>query len=121
MSNKFDLFYESNYGVFLNEQALSVPYTKVENKNNSIEFSSETGMKAENDPNELIHPAQTDKPPVEGKPRYIAKRNRRLRSKYRNIQLFDTKTNKWADDYRDTRFRRMKDANATIEKMNPSD
>ena len=120
MANKFDLFFESNYGVFLSEESISLPYEKVENKNNTVEFSSDAGIN-KNSSDELVHPVQDDKPPVEGKPRYIAKRNRRLRSKYRNIQLFDTKTNKWADDYRDTRFRRIKDANAAIEKMNPSD
>ena len=120
MANKFDLFFESNYGVFLHEEALSLPYEKVENKNNMVGFGSEANTN-KNTSDELVHPVQDDKPPVEGKPRYIAKRNRRLRSKYRNIQLFDTKTNKWADDFRDTRFRRVKDANAAIEKLNPSD
>ena len=101
MKNNFDGFINNTLPEFLQES------------------SNPLILPVEKSNNELIHPVQDDKPPVEGKPRYIAKRNRRLRSKYRNIQVFDTKTNKWADG--NTRYTKFKDANASIEKMNPSD
>lgn len=118
MPNDFDLFFESNYCTLLNEEGITLPFKKAENKNTiSFEATPETVKCPKDQP--LTDPSQTDKPPVEGNPRYVAKRNRRLRSRYRNIQVFDNKTKTWADS--NTRYTKFKDANASIEKMNPSD
>jgi len=118
MANKFDLFFESNYGVFLDEEALSLPYETAENKNNTIEFSSGAGIN-KNSSNELVHPVQDDKPPVEAEPTIVARRNRRLRSKYRNWQAWDTKKKVWVNP--NARYTRRRDADEEIKKMNPSD
>lgn len=118
MANKFDLFFESNYGIFLHEEALSLPYEKVENKNNMVGFSSEANIN-KNTTDELIHPVQDDNPPVEGDPIIIAKRNRRLRSKCRNWQLWNNKEKKWINP--NARYTRRRDVEEEIKKMNPSD
>lgn len=118
MSNDFDLFFESNYCSLLNEGGVTLPFKKAKNKN-IISFETTQRTEGDGSNKSLTNPAQTDKPPVEGNPRYVAKRNRRLRSRYRNIQVFDNKTKTWADT--NTRYTKFKDANASIEKMNPSD
>lgn len=120
MRNDFNQFFQLMCPTLLDEEKLSLPYEKGETNDSDIySFKNVEAPVADTDDKELIHPAQTDKPPMEGDPRYVARRNRRLRNKYRNIQVFDNKKKAWVDS--NTRYTRFKDANASIEKMNPSD
>jgi hypothetical protein len=47
----------------------------------------------------------------------VAKRNRRLRSRTRNIQIWDSNKKSFSPEYANTRFNRMKDANDAIAKI----
>lgn len=66
---------------------------------------------------EEVDKPEYEKPEVKKTPRLCAKRNRRLRSKTRNIQLWDTKKKRFAPEWGNTRFTRMKDANDAIAKL----
>lgn len=66
---------------------------------------------------EKVDCPEYEKPEVKKTPRLCPKRNRRLRSKTRNIQLWDTKKKRFAPEWGNTRFTRMKDANDAIAKL----
>lgn len=72
------------------------------------------GIRSEMD---VVDRPEIEAPKVNKTPRLCPKRNRRLRSKSRNIQLWDTKKKRFAPEYSNTRFTRMKDANDAIAKI----
>lgn len=118
MRNKFDQFFD-DFNYALTEGAgLYVPFERGQPKeNNEVHFSSSPAPKTpEESP---ISPAQTDKPPVEGDPEIVARRNRRLRSHTRNWQLWNNKEKKWINP--NARYTRRRDVEEEIKKMNPSD
>ena len=62
-----------------------------------------------------------EKPPVKPQECNLTpKRNRRLHSRTRNIQLWDKSKNAFAPEYTNTRFNRMKDANEAISRISAS-
>ena len=63
---------------------------------------------------------EVKKEPKPKAPRLTAKRNRRLRSKSRNIQIWDNKKKRFDPKYINTRFARMRDANDAIAKIGES-
>ena len=109
MKNEFDSFF-NNVDFILKEDCLTLPFERGKKEENIVSF------KSDNDP---TRPAQTDNPPVEGDPDIIAKRNRRLRSRTRNWQLWSQKDKKWVNP--NARYTRRRDADEEIKKMNPSD
>ena len=120
MRNDFNQFFQLMCPTLLDEEKLSLPYEKGETNDSDIySFKNVEAPVADTDDKELIHPAQTDKPPIEGEPTIVARRNRRLRSKYRNWQAWDTKKKVWVNS--NARYTRRRDADEEIKKMNPSD
>ena len=120
MRNDFKQFFQLMCPTLLDEEKLSLPYEKGETNDSDIySFKNVEAPVADTDDKELIHPAQTDKPPIEGEPTIVARRNRRLRSKYRNWQAWDTKKKVWVNP--NARYTRRRDADEEIKKMNPSD
>ena len=110
MKNDFDHFC-SSVDFLLQENRLSLPFERGATKKDDI-----VSFKTEESP---VKPAQTDNPPVEGDPDIIAKRNRRLRSRTRNWQLWSQKDKKWVNP--NARYTRRMDADEEIKKMNPSE
>ena len=64
---------------------------------------------------------EVKKEPKPKEPRLTAKRNRRLRSKSRNIQIWDKKKKRFDPRYINTRFTRMCDAKEAIKKLGEAD
>jgi len=110
MKNEFERFV-NEFDFLLTEDKLTLPFERGSKQDDSI-----VSFKSEGTP---AHPAQTDDPPVEGDPVIVARRNKRLRSKYRNWQAWDTKKKVWVNP--NARYTRRRDADEEIKKMNPSD